>query len=372
MAADRSVYIQPQFPKGVDAKLTYNFIAPYIISKFDPKVLYHAGNYLFKSSDKGNNWELLSPDFSKSSSPAKVSTAAGALAESPLKAGVLAVGTDKGSVWVTENDGQSWFERSEGLPDRYIRSIVLSKFSGNRIYLAMTGINDDDLSAHLFVSEDMGRTWSSIAANLPNETVNCIAEDPLNENFLYAGLHRGVYISTNRGVSWSLLGTNMAATVISDLVIQERELDLIAGTHGRGIYKMNLKPIHEAFAAGSPAVSGLLTIPALTAPWKNDTHRDINEMSVQKTEFTWWQDADGEVNLAVSQGIKLLWKVDIAGKRGLNQFRWDGVVKESDVKEAYFFQYKTYIEPGQYVIRLTGRGFADKKDFTVLEAKKYE
>ncbi len=75
---------------------------------------------------------------------------------------------------------------------------------------------DDDLSAHLFVSEDLGKNWSSITADLPDETVNCIAEDPLYENFLYAGLHRGVFITVDRGKRWSLPGINMAATVISD------------------------------------------------------------------------------------------------------------------------------------------------------------
>ncbi len=372
MAADRSVYIQPQFPRGVKEKLNYNFIAPYLISKYQSKTLYHAGNYLFKSTNRGDKWELISPDFAQSSIPEKQSTAAGALAESPLQPGLLVVGTDKGSVWVTENDGKGWMERSVGLPNRYIRSIVLSRFSRDRIYLSMTGINDDDLSAYLFVSEDLGKTWNPITGNLPEETVNCMAEDPLKENFLYAGLHRGVFISTDRGLSWSLLGKNMAATVISDLVIQERELDLLAGTHGRGIYKLNLKPVHAAFENGPPQTDRFFAIPDLMAPWHNDTHRDVNEMSVKKTEFTWWQMEDGKVHLQINQGIKQIWETDIEGTKGMNQFRWDGVVKEANVPEAYFFQYKTYISPGTFTVKLSGSGFAEKQEFKVLEAIKYE
>jgi hypothetical protein len=372
MSADRSVFIQPQLPRGSGAKLNYNFIAPYIISKFDPKVLYHAGNYLFKSVNKGDKWELVSPDFSQSANPGKASTAAGALAESPLKAGVLAVGTDKGSVFVTEDDGKTWSERSEGLPDRYIRSIVLSRFSQQRIYLAMTGLNDDDLSAYLFVSEDLGRSWTSIVADLPSETVNCVAEDPLNENFIYAGLHRGVYLSVNRGAAWSLLGVNMAPTVISDLVIQERELDLVAGTHGRGIYRMNLKPVHAAYDNGRQPSDTLFPVPALMAPWSNDTHRDVNEMSVRKTEITWWQGHEGPVHLQVMKQMKTVWETDIPGTAGFNQYRWDGVVKEEDVPTAYFFQYKTYIQPGNYTVRVSFGGYTGKQDLTVLEAKKYE
>jgi hypothetical protein len=236
----------------------------------------------------------------------------------------------------------------------------------------MTGLNNDDLSAYLFVSEDLGKSWSSIVADLPSETVNCIAEDPILENFLYAGLHRGVFISVNRGKSWSLLGNNMAATVISDLVIQDRELDLIAGTHGRGIYKLNLKPIHAAFEHGMPTTVELFPVPDLMAPWNNDTHRDINEMSVNKTQITWWQMSDGTASLQILQGIKVIWEKEIAGTKGFNQLSWDGVVKEANVPDAYFYQYKTYIKPGKYSVKYSGEGFSKKQDFTVLEAKKYE
>jgi photosystem II stability/assembly factor-like uncharacterized protein len=372
MAAGRSAFIQPELPRGAKEKLQYNFIAPYLISKFDAKTIYHAGNYLFKSSSRGDKWELVSPDLSKSADPGKTATAAGAVAESPLAQGLLVVGTDKGSVWVTEDDGKSWSERSAGLPDHYIRSIVLSRFSRERIYLSMTGINSDDLSAHLFVSEDLGRNWIPITADLPDETVNCIAEDPVYEGFLYAGLHRGVFISVNRGKSWNLLGRNMAPMVISDLVIQERELDLVAGTHGRGIWKMNLRPVHQAFGAGMPEAGKLFPVPLLMAPWYNDTHRDVNEQSVKKTEITWWQPSAGLVKLEVVQGNRTVWERQMEGTPGMNQFRWDGVVKEEDKEEAYFFQRKTYIRPGPYTVKISGLGFADKQELIVSEPEKYE
>lgn len=372
LAADRSVHIQPKPPRGSEIRLNYNFIAPYIISPHNPKVIYHAGNYIFKSTNKGDEWKLISPDLSKSSDPAKISFAAGAIAESPLKQGLLVVGTDKGAVWITDNDGQNWKERSVGLPNRYIRSIVLSRFSQNRIYLAMTGINDDDLANHLYASEDLGLTWSSMTSNLPDETANCIAEDPVHANFLYAGLHRGVFITVDRGKSWSLLGTNIAATCISDLVIQERELDLVAGTHGRGIYKMNLKPIHAAFSNGYPTEDRLFPIPVLPAPWTNDTHGDINEKSVQKTEITWWQETSGPVKLQVMSGLRTVWEREITGAKGFNQVRWDGVIKETNQLEAYFFRNKSYIQAGKYILNLTGKGFSAKQELIVLEPRKYE
>ncbi len=95
----------------------------------------------------------------------------------------------------------------------------------------------------------MDLTGNLLSANLPDEPANVILEDPVNENILYAGLHRGVYLSTNRGESWSYLGLQMPVTSIADLEIHEPSMDLIAATHGRGIYKMNVKPIQEKYQA---------------------------------------------------------------------------------------------------------------------------
>ncbi len=96
-------------------------------------------------------------------------------------------GTDKGAFWVSKNDGQSWEENSKGLANNYIRSICPSRFVKERVYLAMTGINYDDLHSYLYVSEDDGKNWRSINDGLPDEPVNVILEDPTNENILYAG-----------------------------------------------------------------------------------------------------------------------------------------------------------------------------------------
>ena len=202
--------------------------------------------------------------------------------------------------------------------------------------------------------------------------MNCVAEDPVLENFLYAGLHRGVFISVDRGKRWNLLGSNMAPTVISDLVIQERELDLLAGTMGRGIYKMNLRPVHEAYRNGEPATGMLFPVPPLQAPWQNDTHRDVNEQSVKRTEITWWQPAAGPVKLELVQGMKKIWEWQGEGRRGLNQYRWNGVTEETERKEAYFFQYRTYIKPGAYTLRISGSGTDGRQEFTVTESVKYE
>ena len=281
----------------------------------------------------------------------------GAIVESPLKPGLLYAGTDKGAFWVTHNDGVEWTEFSEGLPDRYIRSICPSRFDEARVYAAVTGINDDDLANYLFVSEDHGRQWRSITGDLPDEVAYVILEDPTNENILYAGLYRGVYISPDRGRSWSLLGPGMAATAISDLVIQEREMDLVVGTHGRGIYKMNLRPIQEAFAKGEPRELRLFDTPVAWLPWINDTHRDPNYSTMEKVPITFFLDRDADVTISIKdQRGRSIWETTHAGRKGFNQVRWDLVRERVDSPRPYFTQYYQFARAGEYTIQVSGAG----------------
>ena len=176
--ADTAVDIQPKLPKEVKDTLVFNYVTPYFISPHNSKTLYHGGNYIFKSKDRGNSWELISPNLANSAIKEKRSFASGALVESHIQKGLLYAGTDKGAFWVSKNDGASWEENDIGMANNYIRSICPSRFAKERVYVAMTGINYDDLQSYLYLSEDYGKTWSGISSGLPNEPVNVILEDP--------------------------------------------------------------------------------------------------------------------------------------------------------------------------------------------------
>ncbi len=367
MQADRSVGIRPRLPEGHAGRLNYNFVAPYIISKHNPLTLYHAGNYIFKSLNRGDSWRLISPDLSESAFAKKKGIAAGAIAESPLEPGVLYVGTDRGAFWVTMDDGKKWTEFSEGLSNGYIRSICPSRFSKSRVYVAVTGINYDDLGNYLYVSEDYGRTWRSIVGDLPDEVAYVILEDPVNENILYAGLYRGVYISVDRGKSWSLLGPGMAATAISDLVVQEREMDLVVGTHGRGIYKMNIQAIQEAFKDGAPQTDMIFTTPVARLPWINDTHRDPRMRTAEKVPITFYlmNDTDVEVQVIDIKG-KLVWEKKLKGRRGFNQCRWDLVAKRNESPQPYFTRYLEFAPAGDYEVHIMGEGIDLRTKLTII------
>jgi len=354
MSQDTSVSVRPKLPEESKDTLRFNFVAPYFISQHSSTTLYQAGNFVFKTVDRGDHWDLISGDLSKSAYPAKKSMAAGALAESPLQPGIIYMGTDRGGCWISLNDGQSWQEISTGLANGYIRSIAPSKFKKERIYLAMTGINYDDLHNYLYVSENYGKKWNQISSNLPDEPANVIIEDPTNENILYAGLYRGVYISTDRGHNWSYLGQSMPATSIADLVIHEPSMDLIAATHGRGIYMTNLKPIQAFYSPGFNKESNhLFEIPESRQPWHNDTHDEPNYRTNGKVPLTFWLTRDQEAQLELfDEGNERIWSHKLNGKAGFNQYRWDMVIKHTESNQPYFIHYERFIRPGAYRLQL--------------------
>ncbi len=366
MQSGHSVSIRPRLPEDHEGEARFNFITPYFISTHDHNTLYHAGNYVFKSTNRGDDWEVISEDLSASNNPAKRSTAAGALAESPIKAGLLYMGTDKGAFWISEDDGKSWEERSVGLPDNYIRSIAPSAFKESRVYLTLTGMNYDDLGNYIFVSEDYGKTWASISGNLPDEVANVIIEDPKHANLLYAGLYRGVYVSTDRGASWSLLGKNLPAVSVADLAIDEPTGDLVIGTHGRGIYKVNLGPLYELPDHDKSGLR-IFSLPEFRLPRLRDTHRDVDYESLQKSTISFFLPRAGQVTLNIRNSEdKKVWSVSLNGIAGINEFRWDLVVRKQESNLPYFFRYDQFIEAGDYKLILNMGKQNTWQAFTVM------
>lgn len=368
MRMDTSISIRPKLPEGHSGNLEFNFVAPYFISPHDAKTLYIGGNYIHKSINRGNSWDLISGDLAISSDTLKNSHAAGALVESSLKQGLLYMGTDKGAFWVSKDDGKNWKEYSEGLPNTYIRSIYPSRHKESRVYLTLNGMNYDDLHAYVFVSENYGKKWKPLMQNLPDETANVILEDPVFENVLYAGLYRGVYLSEDRGKTWSLLGKNLAATAISDLAFHEPSKDLVLATHGRGIYKMNMKPLHDAFLQKRKTPRPQLFIPPTAIrPRFNDTHRDPDYKSIRKTPFSFYIEKAGEVELLIrNQNGESIWSKKLEASKGYNQFRWNLIVKREKSMNPYFVHYDQFIESGTYKLILQSGSEEYSQELKVL------
>lgn len=355
--------------------IQFNFVAPMSISPHDSNKLLLGGNVVLESKNRGDDWEVISPDIAKNTEATRKAKAASAIAESPIKPGLIYVGTDKGAIWTRENSDLDWEEKSLGLPIAYARSIAPSRHAESRVYLAMTGLNYDKLGSHLFCSENYGATWKSISANLPDEPANVILEDPFYENILYLGSFRGVYISLDRGQSWSTLGDDLPACSIADLEIQEREKDLVIATHGRGIYKLNLKPLYQFHAHNHAAneQNQLYPIPTANLPYRSDIRPGLNFRNFEKTTITFWLSEPGEVALKITKDAKSMplatFRVD--GKKGFNQFRWDLVLETTDSPQPYFINYKKYLPKGEYRIQLeTDAGIVQEQEFSVVESRR--
>lgn len=357
MRHGKSKSIRPVLPDDHTGKLAYNFIAPYFISPHDHRTLYHAGNYVFKTTNRGDDWKVISPDLNVTGHEDKRGVALGALTESPMKPGLLFAGGDKGSFWVTKDDGTIWVERSEGLADNYIRSIAASRHDPSVVYVAMTGINYDELGAYLYKSDNQGVSWRSIAEGLPDEPVNVIMEDPVLSNVLYAGAYRGVYISIDYGNSWQLLGKNMPAASVADLDFDTSANDLIAATHGRGIYKMNVRALRELSQLPQEQ-NHLITDPVFYRPRFNDTHRELLPSTI-KSGNIWLHLAREEpykIALIDAEGNKV-WDTAVEGVEGINQFRFNLEIDHKEDLGPYFIHNRIFAKAGNYTIEVTGEGW---------------
>ena len=150
---------------------------------------------------------------------------------------------------MTPDGGKTWIKLNKGLAkDRWISRVVASKYAEGTVYLAQNGKRNDDFTPYLWKSTDYGKTWKSIAANIPSGPINVIREDPKNPKILYVGTDWGVYISIDGGKRYQTLGAGLPNTFISDLFVHPRDQMLIIATHGRGMYALDVKPIQAKFS----------------------------------------------------------------------------------------------------------------------------
>ena len=224
------------------------WVAPFIISPHNPRILYHGMNFLFRSMNQGESWERISADLTYND-PDKYGDipyqTLFSIAESPFKFGLIYVGTDDGRVWRTDDSGASWKEIDRGLPyQKWVAELVASKYDEATVYMAQNGKRDDDFSPYLWKSTDYGENWTSIVNNIPSGPVNVIKEDPKNPDVLYVGTDIGVYVSLNGGGQWHALpGGDLPSSFYQDLVIHPEEDIMVAATHGRGVWAMDVQPI---------------------------------------------------------------------------------------------------------------------------------
>ena len=308
--------------------LRYNWNTPLILSTHHQDVVYFAANKLFRSFDQGRNWTAISEDLSSSRNRGDVPYATiTSISESTRQFGLIWAGTDDGNVWVTTGGGNDWRNVSARLPDHWVSRVVASSHALKRAYVTFNNYRNDDASAMIHVTDDLGSSWRSISNNLPAESVNVLREDPINPQVLYVGTDRGVYVSLDRGTSWQVFGAGLPIVPVHDLIVHPRDRELVAGTHGRSVWVADVLPVQELTTSVRAKAAHLFAIDPLQAErgWRSRASQWFDESNdLPSRTLSFWAAAAGEGQLRVLDSKQqVLREIPITAQRGINTVEWD-------------------------------------------------
>ncbi|AFL84381.1 BNR/Asp-box repeat protein [Belliella baltica DSM 15883] len=294
----------------------WNWRTPATLSKHNQDIFYMGSQYVYRSLDKGDTWETISPDLTKGPKEGNVPFATlTVVEESPLEFGTLYAGSDDGNIWYTRDHGNSWIDIKKGLPqDRWISSITPSQHVEGLVYVTLTGYRNDEFTPHVYKSTNYGTTWTPISGNLPTEAMNVIREDHHHPEILYIGSDHGLYVTLDGGKSYDLVQGNIPNVSIYDMIIQKNENDLVIGSHGRSVYIMDLNPLYEMVKNKSAEISLLSVTDAQL----------FQRRGTPSMDAMFYIPNTGEVQITIknSKGETLKTWTDNFSK-GFNQVSWD-------------------------------------------------
>jgi photosystem II stability/assembly factor-like uncharacterized protein len=245
----------------------FNWNTPFILSNHNSKIFYSAGNYVFRSFKQGDELRVISPEITRTQNGM-----ATALAESPRNADVLYVGTDDGWLWVTRDGGKTWtnITANIGLPKPFtVASIEPSRYVEGRCYVAFDAHRSDDDQPYLYETEDFGKTWKSIRANLPVGSSRVLREDIENSSLLFVGTEFAAWVSTNRGRSWTKLNNNLPTVAVHEFAIHPTAGEMVAATHGRSLWILDVTPLRGMSSESLKAAAHLYP-PNTVVRWRLD------------------------------------------------------------------------------------------------------
>jgi hypothetical protein len=342
------------------AETVYRFYwnTPFMLSPHDPRILFLAGERLFRSIDRGDTYSASAdltrnigrndrpimgvpggaPMASKHDGAASYSNIV-TISESPAIAGVVWVGTNDGNLQVSRDGGATWKNVTDavrGVPaETHVSRVEASHFDGGTCYATFDGHRSDDYKPYVFVTRDYGATWTAIANNLPEGNVNVIREDPKNRNLLYLGTEYAFYVSLNGGREWKRFMNGLPTVRIDDILIHPRENDLILGTHGRSIWIMDdITPLQQLTDAVQAADAHVFDV-RRNVQWINDTmlsrgvggakhFQGRNPPDGSAISYYLKSAPQGDVKIVISDLAGRIVR-ELAGSKdvGLNRVQWD-------------------------------------------------
>ena len=377
-------------PKPTEGSKGFRFqwCAPLIGSAHTKDVLYLAGNRVFKLTNHGESFEIISPDLSHNDrdktatvgSTAENYAVVYALAESPLKAGRLFAGTDDGRLWLTSDEGKQWTELTDKIPaearGKWVARIEPSHYDADSAYVVFTAYRAGDDTPYVYKFTKLGAEWTRVTGDLPaNTTAYVLREDPVNASLLHLGTEFGLYTSLNAGKNWVKFG-GLPAVRVDDIQIHPREADLVVGTHGRSLYVFDdTRALREFTPEVAAKDAHLFSIrPAhgrhLLPGWVDSGgtgHFEGKNPPEGALLTVWLKEFTGEkfkVAIADASGREVA-KFEQAGAPGFTRLNWD-----LRLQKDYRFEYMgddadRFVPPGDYTATLSYKDVKVKQTFKV-------
>ena len=396
--SEKILKIQEEAGWGKDNPFRFNWNCPIVISHYNPSTVYFGGNFLFKTLDRGESWEIISPDLSTQDS-VKIDRKTGGLtadvtgaenhcsittvSESPLKPGIIWVGTDDGNVQLTQDGGKSWTnvrQNFKSVPQEiWVSRVEASHYNDKTCYVTFDGHRSDNFMPWVFKTTDSGKTWASISSNLPEgQVAYVIREDHKNKNLLFLGTEFGLFISTNGGKRWDRFMNNLPTVAVHDILIHPLYNDLIAGTHGRGIWICDdITPLQQ-MSKEIEASSANLFDQRIATKWLDISRGGSRGQFVFKGEnpprgamisyYLGAKAADAKLSISDWAGEQKM-TVELKGHSGINKHLWNFEFPSPELNEEEKKLYDRYVKVTEYEER---REINDKlKESLEKRGKKY-
>ncbi len=382
----KRVPVKPQHELG-EHPLRFNWKTPILLSTHNQDILYFGANRLYRSMNKGESFEPISPDLTKGGKPGNVPYGTlTTISESPLKFGLIYTGSDDGLIYVTKDGGNSWQKISDHLPQNFwISRVVASRFDTATVYVSLNGYRWDNFESLLFKSTDYGITWRRIGLNLPYEPINVVAEDPSNKDLIYVGTDHGIYASINAGESFHHISKDFPFAPVHDLVVHPFESDLIVATHGRSIYKTSVRHLQQLNSQLMAKEIYLFDIDKMNfnKQWGNKTYT-WGDFIVPEIKIYYYVNSNKRVDIQVkSESGFTMFKKSMDADEGINFFNYSlmtdslslmKLTKEKKEKiDSSWFKRKQdgnfYLIPGKYTIEISDGREKMTKVLEIVEKK---
>ena len=394
----------------------FQWTEPILFSPHDPGVIYTAGEVVFKSTDQGKSWTLISPDLTRNDKSKQVASGGPitkdntsveyydtifTLAESPVEKGLLWAGSDDGLIHITRNGGKSWDDVTpKGLPEWSMISLIdASPLDAGTAYAAVDRHKLDDFQPYIYKTTDYGKNWTAIASGIPaGAYVHVVREDPKRKGLLYAGTETGVWVSLDAGAHWQTLQLNLPTVPVHDLMIKND--DLLVATHGRSFWILDdVGPLRQ-WSAQTAASDAVLFTPRPAArvrfPDEVNKRQPVGENPPNGALLYYYLKSapKDEVKIEIfdSRGALLktyssVKKAEVEGpgewpdvqkvsevlpvEAGLNRFAWNMRYEDPTTIPGAFYEGETppkgtFALPGTYQVKLTVAG---KSQTVALELK---